>query len=166
MSGFMRRRRRRHQGAVDLDITAFMNLMVILVPFLLITAVFSRVAVVDLFLPADASDKKIDKPVFMLQIELREAGIDVSERRLGVHKVFPINNGVYDVKGLEQLITQLKGRFPGQRQATLLAAPDVSYELLVSVMDNVRVRVDGADVYELFPDISIGDAVQKSGRGN
>ena len=44
----MRRRLRRRAGQhepADINITAFMNLMVILVPFLLITAVFSRTSV-------------------------------------------------------------------------------------------------------------------------
>ncbi|MBA1331805.1 biopolymer transporter ExbD, partial [Candidatus Endoriftia persephone str. Guaymas] len=38
----MRRRSRRLHEEAELNITAFMNLMVILVPFLLITASFSR----------------------------------------------------------------------------------------------------------------------------
>ena len=55
----LRRTRRRRQQVkdVDLDITAFLNLMVILVPFLLITAVFSRVTILDLYLPP-ASDEQ------------------------------------------------------------------------------------------------------------
>ena len=40
-----RSRSNRKHEAVELNITAFMNLMVILVPFLLITAVFSQVAI-------------------------------------------------------------------------------------------------------------------------
>jgi biopolymer transport protein ExbD len=47
-----RLRTRRSKDPADLDITAFMNLMVVLVPFLLITAVFSRLAVLELNLPA------------------------------------------------------------------------------------------------------------------
>ena len=50
----MRRRRLRKQGA-HLEITAFINLIVVLVPFLLSTAVFSRLAVLDLNLPAQQS---------------------------------------------------------------------------------------------------------------
>ena len=48
--------------AVELNITAFMNLMVILVPFLLITAVFSRLTILELNLPAlDAASEKQEK---------------------------------------------------------------------------------------------------------
>ena len=45
-------RRRRRTETPELEITAFMNLMVMLVPFLLITAVFSRLAIIELNLPA------------------------------------------------------------------------------------------------------------------
>ena len=34
--------RRRTKNTYDIDVTTFLNLMVVLVPFLLITAVFSR----------------------------------------------------------------------------------------------------------------------------
>ena len=48
----MRRRRiRRPDKSSELSITAFMNLMVILVPFLLMTAVFSHMTVLELNLP-------------------------------------------------------------------------------------------------------------------
>jgi biopolymer transport protein ExbD len=43
--------RRHNHDTAELNITAFMNLMVILVPFLLITAVFSRLAILELNLP-------------------------------------------------------------------------------------------------------------------
>ncbi|MDH3417010.1 MAG: biopolymer transporter ExbD, partial [Gammaproteobacteria bacterium] len=43
--------RHHNDDTADLNITAFMNLMVILVPFLLITAVFSRLAILELNLP-------------------------------------------------------------------------------------------------------------------
>jgi biopolymer transport protein ExbD len=45
-------RRKYIQETVELNITAFLNLMVILVPFLLVTAVFSRITVLELNLPS------------------------------------------------------------------------------------------------------------------
>ena len=45
-------RRHRRKDAGELNITAFMNLMVVLVPFLLITAVFSRLTILELNLPS------------------------------------------------------------------------------------------------------------------
>ena len=40
-------RRSTNEDTAELNITAFLNLMVILVPFLLITAVFSRLAILE-----------------------------------------------------------------------------------------------------------------------
>ena len=49
------RKRRLHKAPAHLEITAFINLIVVLVPFLLSTAVFSRLAVMDMTLPAPGS---------------------------------------------------------------------------------------------------------------
>jgi biopolymer transport protein ExbD len=57
-----RKHRTRHTGADELNITAFMNLMVALVPFLLITAVFSRLTVLELNLPGSESVANPDQP--------------------------------------------------------------------------------------------------------
>ena len=46
--------RRRTGDPPELDMTTFLNLMVVLVPFLLITAVFSRITIVELSLPSAA----------------------------------------------------------------------------------------------------------------
>ncbi|MCW4212751.1 MAG: biopolymer transporter ExbD, partial [Candidatus Thiodiazotropha lotti] len=47
----MRGRFRHHHKEAELNITAFLNLMVILIPFLLITAAFSRFSIIELYLP-------------------------------------------------------------------------------------------------------------------
>lgn len=36
---------KRHKETPELDVTTFLNLMVVLIPFLLITAVFSRITI-------------------------------------------------------------------------------------------------------------------------
>jgi len=49
----MRKRisRSRQKEQDEMNITAFMNLMVVLVPFLLITAVFTHLSIIELHLP-------------------------------------------------------------------------------------------------------------------
>lgn len=75
----LRRWRRHRQQPGELDITAFMNLMVILVPFLLVTAVFSRVAVIELGLPSSGELAAGEVPM-RLEITVREDGIEVADR--------------------------------------------------------------------------------------
>ena len=50
------RRLRRHRGEeAELDITSFMNLMIVLVPVLLLSLVFSQVRILNLQLPISAT---------------------------------------------------------------------------------------------------------------
>jgi biopolymer transport protein ExbD len=156
-------RRRLNEQPTDINITAFMNLMVILVPFLLITAVFSRITVLELNLPAAAAqDQNIQQPKFDLEIIVRDAGIEVGDRNGGLMKRFPLTAAGYDYEQLSQFLQQIKARFPDKLDATLLLEADINYDTLVQVMDRVRVArvvVTGSvQSAELFPEISIGDA--------
>ena len=62
--------RRRTKDPADLDMTTFLNLMVVLVPFLLITAVFSRITIVELSLPSSAGGAAApNDPGFRVEVE-------------------------------------------------------------------------------------------------
>lgn len=157
------RRRRRSQDPGDINITAFMNLMVILVPFLLITAVFSRVTILELNLPAAAGQAQQDKPQgFQLEVIVRTDGIEVGDRDGGLVKHLPLKDDDHDYEQLSQLLQQIKARFPDKLDVTLLLEPDTDYETVVQVMDSVRtarvVQAGSVISAELFPEISIGDA--------
>ncbi len=161
----LRGRGHRHREVVELNITAFMNLMVVLVPFLLITAVFSQVAILDLNLPTDGdASAEPDEPEFHLEITVRESRIDVGDRGTGLLTVIENSSQGYELDELGEYLERVKQRFPDKADATLLLEPEISYQTLVSVMDKVRVleRLDAESnqvmSYELFPEISIGDA--------
>jgi biopolymer transport protein ExbD len=154
-------RRRRVNEPTEINITAFMNLMVILVPFLLITAVFTRITVLELNLPA-AAEQDILQPLFALEIIVRKDSIAVGDRTGGLLKRFPAVDAGYDYEQLSRLLQQIKARFPDMLEATLLLEADTPYDTLVQVMDRVRVAqvvvAGSVQSAELFPGISIGDA--------
>jgi hypothetical protein len=56
----------------------------------------------------------------------------------------------------------VKSKFPDKTDATILLEPDTPYDTVVQTMDRLRVLEVNAGLnvvqYELFPDISIGDA--------
>jgi len=163
MSGLVRRRK--HQETAEINITAFMNLMVILVPFLLITAVFSRISVLELNLPGPSAETTTDDELKLnLEVTVRETSIEVGDRRTGRLRTLKAGPDGHDYKALSAFLKELKARVPNQDEATLLLEPDIPYDVLVQVMDAVRVVVvDDAGpgtlaMAELFPEISIGDA--------
>jgi len=164
-----RRLRRRHIVPDEMNITAFMNLMVILVPFLLITAVFSRLTILELNLPAAAAATPDDKQELQLEVTVREDSLELGERRAGLLQRFEKGAKGHNLQGLSTALRQLKERFPDKTNATILLEPDIEYDTLVQVMDTVRMfsARQGSTVtrYELFPDVSIGDAPLRTAMG-
>lgn len=167
----MRLRKRHIKETEELNITAFMNLMVILVPFLLITAVFSKIAILELNIPkGDGSANKNKKPDLQLQIVIRENLIDIQDGNVGLIKRFKLDNNETNWKSMSDLLVQLKNKFPKKENVTLLVEPDISYQLMVKVMDKARtasIIQPGMTVedIDLFPSISIGDAPVLSAGG-
>jgi biopolymer transport protein ExbD len=157
--------RRLRRESTGLDVTAFINLIVVLVPFLLSTAVFTRMSVLDLSLPAQSTGalEQLSAEKLNLEIVIRADAIEVGDRIGGLIQRIPrTQSGHYDVAALATLALAIKERFPDKTDATVLPEPNVPYDVLVQVMDSLRAgrQVQGAKVVEvaLFPDISIGDA--------
>ncbi len=150
----------------ELDITSFLNLMVVLVPFLLISAVFSRMAILELNLPVGAGDgSKPDAPKLTIEVIVRDKGIEIGNGKTILVR-FPKVEGTdeYDVQTLSEYLLKIKAEYLSKNDATILMEPDIEYRHLVKIMDAVRVAevVQGEDPepqeIELFPAISIGDA--------
>jgi len=147
----------------ELNITAFMNLMVILVPFLLITAVFSRITILQLNLP-DGSSSAIQNLTKEMNIEViaRKDYIDIGTREAGRLRCFKIKETGHDYEALSTFVQQIKLRVPDKKNITLLSETDTSYDIIVHLMDSVRSvkQTQGLSVVdaELFPNIAIGDA--------
>jgi biopolymer transport protein ExbD len=147
----MARIRRLRKTPAHLEITAFINLIVVLVPFLLSTAVFSRLAVIDLSLPAQSSGvAQLKVNDLQLEVVIRSDALEVGDRLGGLIERIPYQDAAPDVKALSRLVQQVKAKFPDKLDATVLAQPDTPYDTLVQGGKVVR--------GELFPNISIGDA--------
>ncbi len=168
--------RRLKKAPAELELTAFINLIVVLVPFLLSTAVFSRLAVMDLNLPAQQSAvEQIKGPTLQLEVVVRADALEVGDRIGGliqrIPKV-PLSTGgmQHDFAAFTSLLLQVKARFPDATDGSVLAEPATSYDELVQVMDHLRSAVrpspeGGANTVRavLFPNISIGDAPVRKG---
>ena len=158
--------RRLKKTPASLEITAFINLIVVLVPFLLSVAVFTHLAVIDLSLPAQSNERiqNLDpnKPL-KLEVIVRAKYVEVNDKH-GGRIVDPIPNLASgpDVRTLSTTIKMIKEKFPQHDDASVLAEDQIPYESLVQVMDAVRAgqELQGKDliVTDYFPNISVGDA--------
>lgn len=157
----MRRRHRRIQGSADLDITAFLNLMIVLVPVLLVNMVFVQTSILDLRFPTGEAVSTVSAEL-QLQVVIHPDQIQVSDNQGGVIKSIPQTDGTFDYELLSQVMRELKARLPDKRNVTIMPSMTTSYQQLVTVMDSVRsykTVVAGSLVNaELFPEIAIADA--------
>jgi len=154
---------RHHIETAELNITAFMNLMVILVPFLLITAVFSRLAILELNLPASSTEPADPQELtFQLEVIVRQNQIEVGDRNVGALGIYPNDAEGYDYEALSEKLTEIKESYPDKTDASILLESEIAYDTLVQVMDRVRIaeliEEEAIVRKDLFPDISIGDA--------
>ncbi|MDC0662422.1 ExbD/TolR family protein [Marinobacter sp. SS21] len=169
--------KRRELEEGDIDITAFMNLMIVLVPVLLMSMVFNHIAILELNLPdltgAQTASAEQNR---QLEVVVRESAIEVyypsgnlvktianldEDGRSDLHDYATLS------KVLQEIKRQLVAKSIDKRDALLLSEAGVSYQSLVSTMDTLRaaktvVVADAVEV-ELFPEISLGDAPGKRG---
>jgi biopolymer transport protein ExbD len=147
----------------ELNITTFLNLMVVLIPFLLISAVFSRVTIMELSIPTNAGGTADNTPNFAIEVIVREAGLEIGNGH-SVEAAFPKEDGEYNMEMLKKILLRLKAEYPEKLDATVLMESNIPYDYLIQIMDAVRgteIQEEGSEEVQkvvLFPEISIGDA--------
>jgi len=165
----MRIKRRHTREDADLDVTSFMNLMIILVPVLLISMVLARTTVLDLKLPdlADTQSAADEEPVQQLELVIRENYFAINyPAGVRLKQVDNTSTGEHDYKTLSLVLQEIKRALEEQniekKAITILSEKNTDYQTLVTVMDTARsfkavVAASLVDA-ELFPEISLGDA--------
>jgi len=152
--------RRRQKEVPELDMTTFLNLMVVLVPFLLLTAVFSRITIVELDLRS-AQAAAPTEPTFRVEVVVREQGIEIMDGTQVIAAIPKVDDD-YDLGTLTEYLTAIKREYPAKEDASVLLEPHIEYDHLIAVMDTVRsTEVREGDELKraaLFTAISIGDA--------
>jgi len=156
-------RRRIENSDTELSVTPFMNLMVILVPFLLIMLVFAKITILELHLPAQSNVAKPDDHELVLEVIIKSDRLIVQDKNRGRLTIIEKTEEGHDVLALSEFLQAVKYKYPETVSASILLEPDIEYQNLVLVMDAVRAidieNEDGSFTRaELFPEISLGDA--------
>jgi biopolymer transport protein ExbD len=164
----MRRSAKNHGEAADIDVTSFINLVVVLVPVLLMGMVLSHITVLDIKLPdiPSTSSEQIAPPE-QLELIVRPDYFDINyPAGIRLKRIEKKANGKYDYETLtlylQEIKRQLSDKGIQKRDIYLLSEKSTEYQTLVSVMDTMRSYkvAMGTSVVnaELFPEVSLGDA--------
>jgi biopolymer transport protein ExbD len=120
----------------ELMLVPMIDIFTVMVTFLLMTAVFSRITTLELDLPSTASGT-VTEPTFRLEAIVRKEGFELTNGK-AVIAAIPKVNGEYDLKTLSELAVSVKRDHPDLDEASVLLEPDVEYDDLIQVMDTLR----------------------------
>ena len=132
------RRKHRHpmRKATELNLVPMIDIFTVLVTFLLMTAVFSRITILELELPSSANTT-VAPPQFRLEVIVRQEGFELTNGTSLIATI-PKVDGAYDLKKLGELVLALKRDYPDADDASVLLQPQIEYDHLIQVMDVVR----------------------------
>jgi len=122
--------------ATELNLVPMIDIFTVLVTFLLMTAVFSRITILELELPSSASTT-VATPQFRLEVIVRQEGFELTNGTSLIATI-PKVDGAYDLKKLGELVLALKRDYPDADDASVLLQPEIEYDHLIQVMDVVR----------------------------
>ena len=137
---------------VELNIVPVIDLMSVLIVFLLITAVWNQVTMIQLgtsvYGKKTSEETVIEKPK-NLEVPLR---LDIQERGyvvvIGSTTIpIPLSGDQYDMEKLALELAEIKKRYPEKEDIFLTIADDLEYEAMVKGMD--------VAIGEGFPNIAV-----------
>lgn len=155
----------RNTNDTEIEITSFMNLMIILVPVLLLSMTFTQIRVLEINLPPlTGGTIASPDPQSNLEVRIEHTGFKVLVDEQVVQEI-PLketeDGTTYDYAYLSLTMQTLKQQLSEKRDIVVISTPDVQYQNLVFTMDAVKSykTVIAASVVEieLFPEISLGD---------
>ncbi|RZU37029.1 biopolymer transport protein ExbD/TolR [Fluviicoccus keumensis] len=157
--------RSKHQHQEELNLTPFLNLMVILIPYLLLNAVFTQVSVLQVSMPSSGGGAGAQaKPPLVLEVMVFKDRFMVADRQTGPLKTIPVSEkGELDYAALNDYLHGVKTQYPTITEASILLEQDTPYDKLIHTMDAVRIINGKTGKFALFPDVSIGDAPANTG---
>ncbi|MDZ7341359.1 MAG: biopolymer transporter ExbD [candidate division KSB1 bacterium] len=135
---------------IDVNILPVMNIFLLLIPFLLLTAVFVRLAVIELSLPTlgkgEGPPQYDQEKLVLIILAVRENGFQL--KSLGF-KFDPIDNinGQYNYSTLANQLKEIKLQHPQAEDIIISPEARVKYDIIIKVMD--RCRESG------FPNVSL-----------
>ncbi|MBN1482657.1 hypothetical protein EH223_11740 [candidate division KSB1 bacterium] len=147
----VQRRLRGHAGETDVNLTAVMNIFLILIPFLLLTATFVRIAVLELTLPSldragrQTTVQKAESTVLNI-LRIKETELQLNSPGLKFDMINKLQDD-YNWPELSQQLQRIKTKYPESEDIIISPVGTIRYETIIVVMDQCR---DAG-----FPNISI-----------
>lgn len=130
-----KRRTFRNIVAAELDTLPFMGLFVVLIPMLLLSAVFLEITVVDLNLPDDDATPPAEER-FSVSVRILDEAFVMEAK--GWNPLTIPGKTPESLTALSQALGTVAARNPDHHAITIISEPETRYEEIISVMDVSR----------------------------
>lgn len=166
----------------EINMMPLMNIIMLLIPFLLMSAQFIDIGVINAALPRQMDNGGTPPPTppkvkkdLKLTLAVTPKGLtlitraghldpgcasgqsELQYRSPSKGPTFPVANGKYNFKAAQQCLVRLKRIFKSEKRIILMISPKVEYQAVVSAMDSSRRSKDGK---LLFPEVVFSPGVQ------
>lgn len=125
--------------SIELNLVPFIDLMSVLITFLLITAVWSQVSMIQI--GSSIYGKKSDtEPVIppqanvVLKLDITKSGYQLTVEKQVIN--IPMVGGDYDTLALQDQLIKAKQLYPEKSDAAIAMSDDLPYEQLIRGMDS------------------------------
>lgn len=131
----------RRNRNVDLNLVPFIDLMSVLITFLLITAVWTQVSMIQIGTSfygkktENVPPTVLPKQEVVLKIEVKPSGYILTHGRQTIS--LPLKSGEFDDVGLVDQLQRIKQLDPEKEDAIIAISDGMPYERLIRSMDNV-----------------------------
>jgi biopolymer transport protein ExbD len=132
---------------VDLNLAPLIDCFTVIVAFLLLSASFISIAIMDAGVPAISSKpgNEKDRPPVSIKLDLSDSGVfklSVSGKQKK-DSSFEQKKGEWDYEGLGVELKSFKEKWPMVKAITITAGDNVKYDDVVKTMGAVRKHIPG-----------------------
>ncbi len=184
----MARKPRLDEDVSDVNIMPLMNIIMLLIPFLIMSTEFIKIGVINVSAPkiggapsqSDPANKPKKKPLnltvqvskkgltVMTQNQKLPEGCNLADLRTPGAKKFPTikksETNKHNYKELTRCLVKIKKAFPDERRLIIMADPEIPYHVIIQLMDSSRESPDAKSFTKqeqsnLFPEVVISAGV-------
>lgn len=135
-------RLRGHADEAEVNLTAVMNIFLILIPFLLLTAAFVRIAVLELTLPSldragqQTAVQKSESTILNILL-IKETELHLNSPGFSFDTIVK-QNSEHNWSELTAQLERIKEKYPDSQDIIISPESTIRYETIISIMDRCR----------------------------
>ncbi len=131
----------KRSASIELNLVPFIDLMSVLITFLLITAVWTQVSMIQIGTSIYGKKNDETNPPqippqadIVLKLEIKAEGYFLTVEKQVIN--IPLVNGEFDDEGLTTQLKKAKELYPAKMDAAVAMADELPYERLIKGMDS------------------------------